>query len=65
MRTEDLLRFQAEIRAVRQALLAERIEVVFPSSGHLAGQAAQPAVPVSRAHREGPGGFVGRSQGAP
>jgi len=64
MRTEDLLRFEAEWRVIRQGLRPTRVEAVFfrpPSPAYLAGGAeGSPTRRLAQARA----GFVRSSKGA-
>jgi hypothetical protein len=63
MKTEDLLQFDAELRAIRQALPVALLEAVFPPALRATQSAIRPATPPHRSVRERSTPFVSCSQG--
>ena len=63
MQTEDLLRFDAELRAIRQALQVTQLEAVFPATFPAIRIESRPSEPPQPTVREGRTPFVSCSQG--
>jgi hypothetical protein len=65
MRTEDILRFEAELRVIRQAFQAAQIEASFPSRSDFQPPAWAPVPSSQHMLLEARGAVVSRLQGRP
>gem|GEM_PF-6462537 len=65
MRTEDILRFEAELRVIRQAFQAAQIEASFPSRSDFQPPAGAPVPSPRHMLLEARGAVVSRLQGRP
>ena len=65
MRTEDILRFEAELRVIRQAFQAAQIEASFPSKSDFQPPVGAPLSSSRHMLVEARGAVVSRLQGRP
>lgn len=65
MRTEDVLRFEAELRLIRQAFQATQIEASFPSPSDFQPPVGAPVSSPRHMLLEARGAVVSRLQGRP